>query len=248
MDKVSNLLIATNMAAKEKAKESKYGGFLSAVRVNKSESLVAGKLWYKNLCKIGQLASPVESGSPEETDLELLVGTKMGLQDPESPYPKAEPGNHTDEEIADGFTLISSILYCSSEAIELFKFYNEIIVLHSPPTVLQATMNNLSPGLLTDHLNIRALHRLYRSLEVRFGLQQGAIVAGLATTKELATLLARGDPVVQSISANLSSCVAGNCTSTDRMVKSLPGTSTNTLCILQLRNTITVFVQLLPLE
>ena len=33
------------MAAKEKAKDGKYGGFLSAVRLNKSESLVAGKLW-----------------------------------------------------------------------------------------------------------------------------------------------------------------------------------------------------------
>ena len=49
--KVSNLLIATNMAAKEKAKDSNYNGFLSAVRPNKSESLVAGKLWYRNLCK-----------------------------------------------------------------------------------------------------------------------------------------------------------------------------------------------------
>ena len=228
MGKVSNLLIATNMAAKEKAKESKYGGFLSAVRVNKSESLVAGKLWYKNLCKIGQLASPVESGSPEETNLDG-TSIKMGLQVPESPLPKAEPGNHTDEEIADGFTLISSILYCSSEAIELFKFYNETIVRHSPATVLQATMNNLSPGLLTDHLNIRTLHRLYRSLEVRFGLQHGAIVAGLTTTRELATLLARGDPVVQGIAANLSSCVAGNCTFADRMVKSLPGISTHSV-------------------
>ena len=208
MDKVSNLLIATNMAAKEKAKESKYGGFLSAVRVNKSESLVAGKLWYKNLCKIGQLASP------EETDLELLVGTKMGLQDPESPYPKAEPGNHTDEEIADGFTLISSILYCSSEAIELFKFYNETIVLHSPATVLQATMNNLSPGLLTDHLNIEAVHRLYGSLEKRFGFNLGPIVAGLTSTHELATLLDRGDPLVQSISANLSRLIKRNLSKT----------------------------------
>ena len=42
---VPNILIATNMAAKEKAKDGKYGGFLSAVRLNKSESLVAGKLW-----------------------------------------------------------------------------------------------------------------------------------------------------------------------------------------------------------
>ena len=211
------------MAAKEKAKDSKYDGFLSAVRVNKSESLVAGKLWYRNLCKKGQLASPVASGSPEETDLELLAGTKMGLWVPESPLPKSDPGSHTDEEIADGFTLMSSLLYCSSEAIELFKFYKETITSHSSATVLQATINNLNPGLLTDHLNVQALHRLYQSLEVRFGLQQGLIVAGLATTKDLATLLGRGDPVVKSISANLSSCVAGNCTSTDQMVKSLPG-------------------------
>ena len=212
------------MAAKEKAKDSNYVGLLSAVRVNKSESLVAGKLWYRNLCKRGQLASPVASGSlGEENDLELLAGTKMGLWVPESPLPKSDPGSHTDEQIASGFTLISSLLYCSSEAIELFKFYNETIISHSPATVLQATINNLTPGLLTDHLNIRALHRLYQSLEVRFGLQQGSIVAGLATTRELATLLARGDPVVKSISDNLYSCVKGNCTSADRMVKSLPG-------------------------
>ena len=137
------------MAAKEKAKDSKYVGLLSAVRVNKSESLVAGKLWYRNLCKRGQLASPVASGSlGEENDLELLAGTKMGLWVPESPLPKSDPGSHTDEQIADGFTLISSLLYCSSEAIELFKFYNETIIIHSPATVLQATINNLTPGLL----------------------------------------------------------------------------------------------------
>ena len=130
--------------------------------------------------------------------------TKMGLQLPESPLPKTSPGNHTDEEIADGFTVMSTLLYCSSEAIELFKFYNETIVLHSPATVLQATMNNLSPGLLTDHLNIEAVHRLYGSLEKRFGFNLGPIVAGLTSTHELATLLDRGDPLVQSMSANLS--------------------------------------------
>ena len=220
---MSNLLIATQ------TKENKYSRFLSEVREKKSDSLMAGKLWYRNLCKSGQMISPFASGSTElEMDLKVLVEEKMQLQIPEWPSPKEEHENHTDEEIAGGFSFISSILYCSSEAIKLFKFYNETIVHHSPATVLQATMNNMRPGLLADHLNIRALQRLYRSLEVRFGLQQSAIVAGLTTTRELATLLGREDPVVQSISANLSSCVAGNCNSTDRMVKSLPGTFIST--------------------
>ena len=163
---------------------------------------------YKNLCKAGQLASG------GETDLELLAMTKMGLQLPESPLPKTSPGIHTDEEIADGFTVMSTLLYCSSEAIELFKFYNETIVLHSPATVLQATMNNLSPGLLTDHLNIEAVHRLYGSLEKRFGFNLGPIVAGLTSTRELATLLDRGDPLVQSMSANLSRLIKRNLSET----------------------------------
>ena len=62
-------------------------------------------------------------GSPEETNLELLAGRKMGLQVPEWLLPKADPGNHTDEEIADGFTLISSNLFCSRRPSSGFKFY-----------------------------------------------------------------------------------------------------------------------------
>ena len=53
---------------------------------------------------------------------------------------------------------------------------------------------------------------------------QGAIVAGLATTQELSTLIARADPVVQSYSGILSQCVQGNCTSAQQLVKTLPGT------------------------
>ena len=141
------------------------------------------------------MVSPSASGSIE-INLKLLAMSKMGLHVPESPLPNADPGKHTDEEIADGFTLISSLLCCSSEAIKLFKFYNQIIVRHSAATLLQAIINNLSPGILTDHLNIQALRRLHWSLEVRFGLQQAAIVAGLTTTKELATRLMQMDPVV----------------------------------------------------
>ena len=225
---VSNLVVATNMAAKEKAGDSKYSGFLSGVRVNKSESIATGQLWYRNLCKTGQMISPLDPTSHNEHDLSVFLG-KMMLQ---SPFPDnnifaglTASGNHTDEEIAGGFALLSSIFYCSSEAVELFKFYNDTIILESPATVLQATMNNLRPGTLTDHLNIQALHRLYRALEKRFSLQQGAIVAGLVTTQELSTLIARADPVVQSYSEILSQCVQGNCTSAQQLVKTLPGKS-----------------------
>ena len=177
---VSNLVVATNLAAKEKAGDSKYSGFLSGLRVNKSESIATGQLWYRNLCKTGQMISPLDPTSHNEYDLSVLLG-KMMLQ---SPFPDnnglTSSGSHTDEEIVKGFALLSSIFYCSSEAVELFKFYNDTIILESPATVLQATMNNLRPGILTDHLNIQALHRLYHALEKRFSLQQGAIVAGLS--------------------------------------------------------------------
>ena len=248
---VSNLVVATNMAALEKEGDSKYSGFLSGLRVNKSAWIAEGQLWYRNLCKTGQMISPLDPTSHNEYDLSVLLG-KMMLP---SPFPDnnnltglTASGNHTDEEIVRGFALLSSIFYCSSEAVELFKFYNDTIILESPATVLQATMNNLRPGTLTDHLNIQALHRLYQVLEKRFSLQQGAIVAGLsnfqtiklsnfqgalvaglATTQELSTLIARADPVVQSYSGILSQCIQGNCTSAQQLVKTLPSKSISKL-------------------
>ena len=122
------------------------------------------------------------------------------------------------------------MLYCSSEAIEAYKFNIETIEKESVSTILQSTLNNMN-GQILGQLNLKAVHRFYNILEKKFSLQLGRIVVALSSKSELKTLMARKVPYLTRFAKQINDCTEmDKCKETESIMKDLPGKFINPFC------------------
>jgi hypothetical protein len=133
--------------------------------------------------------------------------------------------NPSNAAISNGLKLLYTILYCSKEGIEMYKFHKEMAN-EGAPTIIQTTMNNVIASKFASDINLKSVNRFYRVLEKKFNLQLGKIVLALSSKAKLKTLLHRRVPYLAQFHDTIQDCLKKrDCNATDVIIQSLPGES-----------------------
>ena len=103
----------------------------------------------------------------------LLKGLKTKI--PES-RPKVTYTETADDH-ALAFDLLSYLLFCQREQLELVPFYNNLFHTANPRTILQATVNNIQLGVERPDTMV-ALHQIYKMLASKMQLKLPYILQG----------------------------------------------------------------------
>ena len=90
--------------------------------------------------------------------------------------------NETDGDYALAVDVLSYLLYCEREQMEMAAFYNNLFQMESPRTILQATVNNIQSGVKGANTML-ALRQIYKLLAKKMNLQLPYILQGFFDSK-----------------------------------------------------------------
>ena len=125
----------------------------------------------------------------EENRIGCYLGQVNDIGKLSSGLRKKMPRNRpkiTYTETADDYTLafeiLSYLLFCQREQIEMAVFYNNLFRTANPRTILQATANNIQHGVENADTMV-ALHQIYKTLARKMELKLPYILQGFLDSK-----------------------------------------------------------------
>jgi hypothetical protein len=115
----------------------------------------------------------------------------------------------TDEDIRIGFKIFSVLLSCPKdlERTALYQFLHDLLSNESPRTIIQATVNTLQAGNITEIVNRNLTNKFYLALDKIFHFQVGKILLATSTHEELQSMVAEGWPFFAHYSQEVEKCL-----------------------------------------
>ena len=142
------------------------------VRVHKRELAEGNRI----SCYLGQVKNDHNDGSNYRQLFDLRKKIQHNRQ--EVAYKK------TADDYILSFEIMSYLLFCEREQIEMSAFYNNLFLTANPRTILQATVNNIQNGVEEPDTMV-ALHQIYKTLSRKMDLKLPTVLQGFLDSKML---------------------------------------------------------------
>ena len=142
------------------------------VRVHKRELAEGNRI----SCYLGQVKNDHNDGSNYRQLFDLRKKIQHNRQ--EVAYKK------TADDYILSFEIMSYLLFCEREQIEMSAFYNNLFLTANPRTILQTTVNNIQQGAEEPDTMV-ALHQIYKMLAKKMELKLPYILQGFLDSNML---------------------------------------------------------------
>ena len=90
----------------------------------------------------------------------------------------------------------------------LSKFLHNLVSTESPRTIIQATVNTIPAGDITDIVNMRRFSEFYLALDKIFHFQLGRILLATASRSQLQAMTAKDWPYFNHFSKEVDQCLS----------------------------------------
>ena len=117
--------------------------------------------------------------------------------------------NVTSDGLKVPFWFFSFMIYCPPEnSLELFTFFDNLIGVESPRTVIQAAVNGLeSTHISKSENNKKDVEELYKNMDIMFSFRSGEALVGLSTESDLRVMMDGNLTVVEKLRQNITDCL-----------------------------------------
>ena len=102
--------------------------------------------------------------------------------------------------------MFSNMIYCS-ESIPPYQFLHSLLSTQSPRTIIQATVNTIQSGAITNPMHRNIMKKFYLDLDQKFHFQLGKILLATVSRSELQTMMTKDWPYFTHYSQEIDQCL-----------------------------------------